>query len=107
MRQDSVFTFLKTKFKDLYELSVLMEKFIVCEKYKSAALTSKVILDLFSRYTDKEFVFTADIVNDKNLLITERDVKSIHQLLFKYIYTDYFNQIGEYLNVDYEFDFTY
>ena len=107
MRQNSVFTFLKTKFNDLYKLTFLMEKFIVTKKYKLVIATSKVILDLFSKYIDKKFVFTIDVFNDSDILITKRDVESVHHLLFEYIYIDYFAESEEFLQIDYEFDFTF
>ena len=107
MRESSVFNFLKTKFSKLYDLSQVMEKLIVVKKYKLAMASSKVLLDSFNRLTKQKFVFTLDVFNDPNLKITERTMKSVHRLLFKYIYEDYFGPKEEFLNVDYEYDFSY
>ena len=107
MRDNSVFTFLKSNFKELYDLCFVMEKLIVVKKYELAMATAKVILDLFTKKTKKEFVFTLDIFNDTNISISKSDIKSVHKTLFKYIYEDYFYEIEEYLQVDYEFDFSF
>ena len=107
MRESSVFTFLKSKFKDLYDLCEVMEKLIVLEKYNLAMATAKVILDLFCRQTKRELVFTIDVFNDPSLTLTKADIKSVHEILFGYIYDDYFVAVEEFLQVDYEFDFTF
>ena len=107
MRESSVFTFLKSKVLNLYELCVVMEKFIVLKKYKLAAATSKVILDVFNQLTDNDFEMTIDVFCDPSVNITSSTVKSLHELLFEYIYDDYFKSSEEFLVVDYEFDFTF
>ena len=107
MRDSSVFTFLKSKFKDLYDLCQLMEKFIVVKKYNLAMACAKVILDLFSKLIKKEFVFAVDVFNDSSIIITESDIESVHRLLFKYIYEDYFMKSQSFLQVDYEYDFSF
>ena len=107
MRESSVFTFLKTKFKNLYDLCEVMEKLIVVRKYNLAMAAAKVILDLFCRQTKRELVFTIDVFNDPSVKITLRDLESVHRILFEYIYEDYFVGIEEFLRVDYEFDFTF
>lgn len=107
MRDSSVFTFLKSKFKDLYGLCSLMEKLIVLKKYNLAMATAKAILDLFCRQAQKELVFTIDVFNDVSLEVSLRDIESVHKILFDYIYRDYFVAIEEFLQVDYEFDFTF
>ena len=107
MRDSSVFTFLKSKFKDLYGLCSLMEKLIVLKKYNMAMATAKAILDLFCRQAQKDLVFTIDVFNDVSLEVSLRDIESVHKILFDYIYQDYFVAIEEFLQVDYEFDFTF
>ena len=106
MRDNSVFTFLKSIFKDLHDLCLLMEKFIVLKKYNMAMACAKVILDVFCKKTNEEFLFTIDIFNDSEIIISKRDIQSVHKLLFDYIY-DYFVKIEEFLQVDYEFDFSF
>ena len=107
MRDSSVFTFLKSKYDDLYDLCMVMEKLIVVRKYNLAMATAKVILDMFCRQTERQLVFTVDVFNDPNLKLTRNDLQSVHQILFQYIYNDYFKPIEKFLNVDYEFDFTF
>ena len=107
MRDSSVFTFLKPKFRQLYDLCIVMEKLIVNKKYNLAMATAKVILDLFCRQTKRELVFTVDVFNDSSVKITQSDMKSVHKILFDYIYEDYFVALDEFLQVDYEFDFTF
>ena len=107
MRDSSVFTFLKSKFENLYDLCCVMEKLIVAEKYNLAMAAAKVILDLFCRQTKRELVFTVDVFNDSSLHLTIGDIESVHKILFEYIYEDYFVAIEEFLQVDYEFDFTF
>ena len=107
MRDSSVFAFLKSKYGDLYDLCTVMEKLIVLEKYNLAMAAAKVILDVFCRQTKRELVFTVDVFNDSSLELTEADLKSVHETLFGYIYDDYFVGLEEFLNVDYEFDFTF
>ena len=51
MRENSVFTFLKGKFENLYGLCCVMEKLIAAEKYNLAMASAKVILDIFCRQT--------------------------------------------------------
>ena len=84
-----------------------MEKLIVVRKYHMAIAASKVILDLFCKQTQRTLVLTIDVFNDTNLTLTERDMKSVHKILFTYIYNDYFESIEQYLQVDYEYDFTF
>lgn len=107
MRESSVFTFLKSKYGNLYDLCRVMEKLIVLRKYHLAIATSKAILDLFNRQTQQELVLTIDVFNDTTLSLNERDMKSVHKILFTSIYNDYFEAIEEYLQVDYEYDFTF
>ena len=107
MRDSSVFTFLKPKFRQLYDLCIVMEKLIVNKKYNLAMATAKVILDLFCRQTKRELVFTIDVFNDSSVKITQSDMKNVHKILFDYIYEDYFVALEEFLQVDYEFDFTF
>ncbi|WP_458405424.1 UvrD-helicase domain-containing protein [Methanobrevibacter sp.] len=107
MRESSVFTFLKSKYRDLYDLCTVMEKLIVNRKYNLAMAAAKVILDLFSRQTKRELVLTIDVFNDPDLTLSKRDIQSVHEILFTYIYRDYFEAIEEYLKVDYEYDFTF
>ena len=107
MRDSSVFTFLKSKFANLYDLCSVMEKLIVLKKYNLAMACAKVILDLFCRQTKRQLVFTIDVFNDPQLTITLEDMKSVHKILFEYIYDDYFLGIEEFLQVDYEFDFSF
>jgi DNA helicase-2/ATP-dependent DNA helicase PcrA len=107
MRESSVFSFLKPKFGKLYDLCNVMEKLIVLRKYNLAGATAKVILDLFCRQTKRKLVFTVDVFNDSSLNLTQRDIQSIHRMLFEYICEDYFVGIEEFLQVDYEFDFTF
>lgn len=107
MRQSSVFTFLKSKYEDLYDLCMVMEKLIVVRKYNLAMAAAKVILDLFCRQTTQKLVITIDVFNDPELTLTKRDIESVHKILFTYIYNDYFESIEKYLQVDYEFDFTF
>ena len=84
-----------------------MEKLIVLKKYNLAMATAKVILDLFCRQTKKELMLTVDVFNDSGLKISLNDMQSVHKILFKYIYDDYFVGIEQFLNVDYEFDFAF
>ncbi|WP_296859969.1 UvrD-helicase domain-containing protein, partial [uncultured Methanobrevibacter sp.] len=84
-----------------------MEKLIVVHKYNLAMACAKVILDLFSKLTKREWVFAVDVFNDSNLKISHTSIKQVHELIFKYIYEDYFKGIGEFLNVSYEYDFTF
>ena len=107
MRNSSVFTFLKTRFENLYNLCVVMEKLIVCERYTLAMVCGKVILNLFSRLTKTHWVFAVDVFNDPNLKISKAQIKEVHKLLFQYIYVDYFKGLDDNLNVCYEFDFTF
>ena len=107
MRDSSVFTFLKSKFGNLYDLCCVMEKLIVLKKYHLAMACAKVILDLFCRQTKRKLVFTIDVFNDSSLTLTIDDMKSVHKVLFEYIYEDYFVGIEQFLNVDYEFDFSF
>ena len=107
MRESSVFTFLKSKYGLLYDLCTVMEKLIVVRKYPLAMAAAKVILDLFCRQTKRELVFTIDVFNDTNLILSKRDLQSVHKTLFTYIYEDYFEAIEEFLKVDYEYDFTF
>ena len=107
MRESSVFTFLKSKVPILYDLCLVMEKFIVVKQYKLVLATSKVILDLFNRLTKNDFQLTIDVFNDNSLNITDSVIKTVHELLFKYIYEDYFSNIEQFLIVDYEYDFTF
>ena len=107
MRDSSVFTFLKSKFKDLYDLCNVMEKLIVLKKYNLAMATGKLILDLFCRQTKRELVLTIDVFNDPSLTLTQRDIESVHKILFEYIYQDYFVTIEKFLRVGYEFDFSF
>lgn len=107
MRDSSVFNFLKNKFKDLYDLCILMEKLVVIENYKLAMATANTVLDLFNTLTKNQLVFTIDVFNDSELSLTKTDMKSVHELLFEYIYSDYFYGKTQFLSVDYEFDFTY
>jgi hypothetical protein len=64
MRDSSVFTFLKSKYENLYDLCTVMEKLIVLERYGLAMAVAKIILDLFCRQTKRELVFTIDVFND-------------------------------------------
>lgn len=107
MRDSSVFTFLKSKFKDLYDLCNVMEKLIVVRKYYLAMAVAKVILDLFSRQTNTKLSLTIDVFNDPDLNLTLDDMESVHKILFEYIYRDYFIGVEEFLQVDYEFDFSF
>ena len=107
MRESSVFTFLKSKYGNLYDLCMVMEKLIVLRKYHLAIATSKVILDLFNKQTQQELELTIDVFNDTSLSLNEMDMKSVHKILFTSIYDDYFEAIEEYLQVDYEYDFTF
>ncbi len=107
MRESSVFTFLKGKYRNLYDLCEVMEKLIVVRKYHLAMATAKVILDLFCKQTDNDLVLTIDVFNDTSLTLSEREMKSVHKILFTYIYEDYFEPIEQFLNVDYEYDFTF
>ena len=107
MRDSSVFTFLKPKFGQLYDLCQIMEKLIVVKKYRLAMATAKVLLDLFCKLTENQLILTFDVFNDRDMQLNERSMKSVHKLLFKYIYEDYFEEIEESLQVDYEFDFSY
>ena len=107
MRDSSVFAFLKSKYGNLYGLCNVMEKLIVLGKYNLAMATAKVILDLFCRQTKRELVFTIDVFNDPDVTFSLSDLKSVHKTLFTYIYDDYFVGFEEFLNVDYEFDFTF
>lgn len=107
MRDNSVFTFLKSKFGNLYDLCNVMEKLIAAEQYNLAMATAKIILDVFCRQTKRELVFTVDVFNDHDLKLSLDDLKGVHKILFEYIYEDYFVAIEEFLRVDYEFDFTF
>ena len=107
MRVNSVFSFLETKFKDLYDLCTVMEKFIVLENYTLAIATAKVILDLFCQKTSQELVFTIDVFNDRSIRYTINDVKGVYKQIFEIIYENYFNPREEFLEVNYEFDLNY
>lgn len=107
MRDSSVFTFLKSKFGNLYDLCNVMEKLIAAQEYNLAMATAKIVLDVFCRQTKRELVFTVDVFNDPDLKLSLDDLKSVHKILFEYIYEDYFVAIEEFLRVDYEFDFTF
>lgn len=107
MRESSVFTFLKGKFRNLYDLCEVMEKLIVVRKYHLAMATAKAILDLFCKQTDNDLVLTIDVFNDSSLTLSEREMQSVHKILFTYIYEDYFEPKEQFLNVDYEYDFTF
>jgi DNA helicase-2/ATP-dependent DNA helicase PcrA len=52
-------------------------------------------------------MLTVDVFNDSGLKISLNDMQSVHKILFKYIYDDYFVGIEQFLNVDYEFDFAF
>lgn len=107
MRESSVFTFLKSKYRNLYDLCEVMEKLIVVRKYHLAMATAKVVLDLFCKQTKRDLVLTIDVFNDTSLSLSEREMQSVHKILFTYIYEDYFEPIEQYLKVDYEYDFTF
>ena len=107
MRDSSVFNFLRNKSPDLFGLCQVMEKLIVMGNYRLAMATAKVILDLFCAKTKRELVFAIDIFNDHSIDISIDDIKSVHEILFEYIYNDYFTSLERFLNVDYEFDFSF
>ena len=107
MRSSSVFTFLKGKHENLYGLCMVMEKLIVLKKYSLAMATAKAILDLFCRHSKTKLVFTVDVFNNPSLKVTLRDIQSVHELLFGYIYDDYYADLEKFLRVDYEFDFSF
>ena len=107
MRDSSVFTFLKGKFGNLYDLCSVMEKLIVCGEFSLAMASAKIILDVFCRQAKRHLVLTVDVFNDPSIELTMEDMKGVHKILFEYIYDDYFVGIEEFLNVEYEFDFTF
>ena len=107
MRVDSVFSFLKTKNRDLHDLCIVMEKFIALENYVMAVAAAKVILDLFCTKTSQELVFTIDVFNDTSLSFTLNDAKLTHRQIFDIIYGDYYDSREEFLNVYYDFDLSY
>ncbi len=107
MRESSVFTFLKSKSENLYGLCIVMEKLIVVRKYDLAMAAAKVVLDLFCRQAKRELVFTIDVFNDPSLTLTLDDIESVHKILFEYICDDYYVGRDKFLQVDYEFDFTF
>ena len=107
MRYNSVFNFLKNKSGELYELCIIMEKFIVLKKYKLAMVCAKVILDLFSMQTKRQLIFTVDVFCDSTIKITQDYIKNLHKLLFSYIYDDYFKSKEKFLKVDYDYDFSF
>ena len=107
MRVNSVFSFLETKYKDLYDLCITMEKFIVLENYRMAIATAKVILDLFNKKTTQEFVFAVDVFNDSDIVFTKADVRATHRQIFEIIYDKYFSRREDFLNVYYDFDLDY
>lgn len=107
VRIDSVFSFLKTKFKDLHDLCIVMEKLIVLKNYRLAIATAKVILDLFCTKTAQELVFTIDVFNDSSATFTLLDARNVHSQIFDIIYGNYFNPKEEFLRVYYDFDLDY
>lgn len=107
MRLNSVFSFLETKYRNLHDLCILMEKFIALNDYAMAIATAKVILDLFSAKTSQELVFTIDVFNDPSLRFTPGDARATHRQLFDIIYGDYYDSKEEFLNVYYDFDLDY
>lgn len=107
MRVNSVFSFLKTKFKDLHDLCVMMEKLIVLKNYTVAIGVGKVILDLFCKKTSQNLVFTIDVFNDSDLHFTVNDARDVHMQIYDIIYEKYFNPREEFLEVFYDFDLDY
>ncbi len=107
MRVNSVFSFLETKFKDLHDLCIVMEKLIALKHYSLAIATAKVIVDLFSKKTSQELVFTIDVFNDSDLHLNISDARAVHRQIFDIIYENYFNRREEFLEVYYDFDLDY
>ena len=107
MRVNSVFSFLETKFKDLHDLCIVMEKFMLLKKYNLAIAVAKVILDLFCKKTSQQLVFTIDIFNDAEQHFTISDARDVHRQIFDIIYENYFNEREEFLEVYYDFDLNY
>ncbi|WP_295113908.1 ATP-dependent DNA helicase [uncultured Methanobrevibacter sp.] len=107
MRVNSVFSFLETKFHDLYDLCIMMEKLIVLKKYRMAIGVGKVILDLFCKKTAQQLVFTIDVFNDFDLHFTLADARDVHSQIYEIIYENYFNPREEFLKVYYDFDLDY
>ena len=107
MRVNSVFSFLETKFSDLHDLCLVMEKFIVIGEYRLSVACAKVILDLFCKKTSQELVFTIDVFNDSELRLTLSDCKAVHRQIFDIIYSNYYRDLEEFLRVSYEFDLSY
>ena len=105
MRVKSVFNFLKTKSRILYDLGIIMEKFIVLKEYDMACLTAKVMSDTYSKMIAQELVFPVDIVNS-DLNLNLEDIKTIHKMVFDKIFEDY-EDYDEFLSIYYEFDFSY
>lgn len=107
MRINSVFSFLETKFEDLHDLCIVMEKFIVLKDYALAIAVAKVILDLFSKKTAQKLYFTIDVFNDSDLHFTISDARNVHKQIFDIIYENYFNSREEFLRVYYDFDLAF
>ena len=107
MRVNSVFSFLETKFKDLHDLCIVMEKFMLLKKYNLAIAVAKVILDLFCKKTSQQLVFTIDVFNDYEQHFTISDARDVHRQIFDIIYENYFNEREEFLEVYYDFDLNY
>ena len=107
MRHNSVFSFLKTKYRDLHDLCILMEKFTVLEDYTMAIAAAKAILDMFCIKTSQELVFTIDVFNDLSNHFTLADARAVHTQIFDIIYEDYYGSREEFLNVYYDFDLAY
>ena len=106
MRIKSVFNFLKAKSETLYNLCIIMEKFIVLKEYKMACLTAKVISDLYSKMIAQELVFSVDIINNPDLNLTLENIRQIHYSVFETIFKDYEDK-EKFLSINYEFDFSY
>lgn len=107
MRVNSVFSFLETKYRNLHDLCLVMEKFIAIGEYRLSVACAKVILDLFCKKTKNELVFTIDVFNDSDLGFTLNDSKAVHRQIFDIIYNNYYRNLEEFLRVNYEFDLNF
>lgn len=60
-----------------------MEKLIALKHYSLAIATAKVIVDLFSKKTSQELVFTIDVFNDSDLHLNISDARAVHRQILR------------------------
>ena len=66
------------------------------------------LLRKMQRFSPKKLCIQRSSSISRNMhLLTLNDIESVYKILFEYIYEDYFVGFEEFLQVDYEFDFTF